>query len=33
MSESRAIEHFKKTGCILPDHHDEIAAWVAENNE
>ena len=32
MSESRAIKHFKRTGMILPDHQDEIAAWVAENN-
>lgn len=27
---SRAVEHYKRTGCIIPGHADEVAAFLAE---
>ena len=32
MTETKAIKHFKRTGCILPGHAGEIAAYIKENN-
>ena len=32
MSETAAVEYFKRTGCILPSHAGEVARWLAENN-
>jgi len=32
MSETAAVAHFKRTGCILPSHAGEIARYLAENN-
>jgi len=32
MNETVAVEHFKRTGCILPSHAGEVARWLAENN-
>lgn len=29
---SDAVDHWKRTGVILPDHGDDVAAWIAENN-
>ena len=29
---SKAIEHWKRTGCILPGHQSDIAEWLAKQN-
>ena len=32
MTETKAIKHFERTGCILPGHAGEIAEWLSKKN-